>query len=41
MQRIALGRKSFLFMGSEGGGKAAAIAPLIGTAKLTKVNRQV
>jgi hypothetical protein len=33
---IALGRKNYLFMGSEGGGKSAAIAyTLIETAKLT------
>jgi len=35
MRPIALGRKNYLFMGSEGGGKAAVIAyTLIETAKL-------
>jgi hypothetical protein len=38
---IALGRKNYLFMGSEGGGKSAAIAyTLIETAKLNGVNPQ-
>ena len=38
---IALGRKNYLFMGSEGGGKAAAIAyTLIETAKLNGVDPQ-
>ena len=33
---VALGRKNFLFMGSDGGGEnAAAIYSLLGTAKLT------
>ena len=41
MRPIALGRKNYLFMGSEGGGKAAAIAyTLIETAKLNKVDPQ-
>jgi transposase len=41
MRPIALGRKNYLFMGSEGGGKAAAIAyPLVETAKLNDVNPQ-
>ena len=36
---VALGRKNFLFVGSEGSGKAAAIAyTLIETAKLNKVD---
>ena len=36
---IALGRKNYLFMGSVGGGKAAAIAyTLIETAKMNKVD---
>lgn len=36
---IALGRKNYLFMGSIGGGKAAAIAyTLIGTAKMNNVD---
>ena len=39
MRPIALGRKNYLFMGSEGGGKAAAIAyTLIETAKLNGVD---
>ena len=39
MKPIALGRKNFLFVGSEGGGKSAAIAyTLIQTAKLNGVN---
>jgi transposase len=29
MRPIALGRKNYLFMGSEGGGKSAAIAKLM------------
>ena len=38
---MALGRKNFLFVGSEGGGKAAAIAyTLIETAKLNGVDPQ-
>ena len=41
MRPIALGRKNYLFMGSLGGGKAAAIAyTLIETAKLNGVNPQ-
>jgi len=39
MRAIALGRKNYLFMGSEGGGKAAAIAyTLIETAKLNGID---
>jgi hypothetical protein len=38
---IALGRKNYLFVGSEGGGKSAAIAyTLIQTAKLNGVDPQ-
>ena len=38
---IALGRKNWMFAGSEGGGKAMAIAfTLIETAKLNKVDPQ-
>ena len=38
---VALGRKNYLFVGSEGAGKAAAIAyTLIETAKLNKVDPQ-
>ena len=41
MRPIALGRKNYLFMGSEGGGKSAAIAyTLIETAKLTGIDPQ-
>jgi transposase len=41
MRAIAVGRKNYLFMGSEGGGKAAAIAyTLIETAKLNGVDPQ-
>jgi transposase len=41
MKPIALGRKNYLFMGSEGGGKSAAITyTLIGTAKLNGVDPQ-
>ena len=41
MKPIALGRKNFLFVGSAGGGKAAAIAyTLIGSAKLNGVDPQ-
>lgn len=41
MRAIALGRKNFLFVGSEAGGKAAAIAyTLIETAKLNDVDPQ-
>ena len=42
MRAIALGRKNYLFVGSEAGGKAAAIAyALIETAKLNDVDPQV
>lgn len=42
MRAIALGRKNYLFVGSEAGGKAAAIAyTLIETAKLNDVDPQV
>ena len=38
---VAIGRKNYLFVGSEGGGKAAAIAyTLIETAKLNDVDPQ-
>jgi len=38
---VALGRKNYMFIGSEGGGKAAAIAyTLIETAKLNNVDPQ-
>jgi hypothetical protein len=41
MRPIALGRKNYLFMGSESGGNAAAIAyTLIETAKLNGVDPQ-
>jgi transposase len=41
MRGVAIGRKNYLFMGSEGGGKAAAIAyTLIETAKLNGVDPQ-
>ncbi len=41
MKPIAIGRKNYLFVGSEGGGKSAAIAyTLIQTAKLNGVNPQ-
>jgi transposase len=41
MRAIALGRKNYLFVGSEAGGKAAAIAyTLIETAKLNNVDPQ-
>lgn len=41
MRPIALGRKNYLFMGSKGGGKSAAIAySLIETAKLNGIDRQ-
>ena len=41
MRPIGLGRKNYLFMGSEGGGKAAAIAyTLVETAKLNGVDPQ-
>jgi len=41
MRGVAVGRKNYLFMGSEGGGKAAAIAyTLIETAKLNGVDPQ-
>ena len=39
MRCVALGRKNYLFMGSEGGGKAAAIAyTLIETARMNRVD---
>ena len=38
---LALGRKNYLFVGSEGGGKSAAIAyTLIETAKVNGINSQ-
>ena len=41
MRCVALGRKNYLFVGSKGGGKSAAIAyTLIETAKLNDVNPQ-
>lgn len=41
MRCVALGRKNYLFVGSEGGGKAAAIAyTLIETAKLNDIDPQ-
>jgi transposase len=41
MKSVALGRKNYLFVGSEGGGKAAAIAyTLIETAKLNGIDPQ-
>jgi transposase len=41
MKSVALGRKNYLFVGSEGGGKAAAIAyTLIETAKLSGIDPQ-
>ena len=41
MRGLALGRKNYLFVGSQGGGKAAAIAyTLIETAKLNGVDPQ-
>lgn len=41
MRGIAIGRKNYLFMGSEGGGRSAAIAyTLIETAKLNGVDPQ-
>jgi transposase len=41
MRCVALGRKNYLFMGSEGGGKSAAIAyTLVETAKLNGVDPQ-
>ncbi len=41
MRSIAVGRKNWLFVGSEGGGKSAAIAyTLIETAKLNNVDPQ-
>lgn len=40
-RELAIGRKNYLFVGSEGGGKAAAIAyTLIETAKLNNVDPQ-
>ena len=39
MRPVTLGRKNYLFMGSEAGGKSATIAyTLIETAKMNKVN---
>ena len=39
MRCVALGRKNYLFVGSKGGGKSAAIAyTLIETAKLNGLN---
>jgi len=41
LKPVALGRKNYLFVGSEGGGKSAAIAyTLIGSAKLNGVDPQ-
>src|SRR4051812_19309099 len=41
LKPVALGRKNFLFVGSEGGGRSAAIAyTLIGSAKLNGVDPQ-
>lgn len=41
MKSVALGRKNYLFVGSEGGGKAAATAyTLIETAKLNRTDPQ-
>ena len=41
LKSVALGRKNFLFVGSDGGGKSAAIAyTLIETAKLNDINPQ-
>ena len=41
MRSIAVGRKNYLFMGSEAGGRSAAIAyTLIETAKLSGVDPQ-
>ena len=41
LKPVALGRKNFLFVGSQGGGKSAAIAyTLIGSAKLNGVDPQ-
>jgi transposase len=41
MKPVAIGRKNYLFVGSEGGGKAAAVAyTLIETAKLNSVDPQ-
>jgi hypothetical protein len=41
MMPVALGRKNYLFVGSEGGGKSAAIAyTLIETAKINGVDPQ-
>lgn len=42
MRAVALGRKSYLFVGSQTGGKSAAIAyTLIETAKLNGVDPQI
>ena len=41
MRPVTLGRKNYLFMGSEAGGKSAAIAyTLIETCKMNKVNHE-
>lgn len=41
MKPVAIGRKNYLFVGSEGGGKVAAIAyPLIETARLNGIDPQ-
>jgi hypothetical protein len=41
MKPVALGRRNLIFVGSEGGGKAAAIAyTLVETAKLNGVDPQ-
>lgn len=41
MKPVAIGRKNYLFVGFEGGGKAAAIAyTLIETAKLNGIDPQ-
>ena len=41
MKSVALGRKNYLFVGSEGGGKAAAIAyTMVETAKLNGIDPQ-
>ena len=41
MRSVALGRKNYLFVASEAGGKAAAIAyTLIETAKLNRIDPQ-
>ncbi len=41
MKPVAVGRKNYMFMGSEGGGKAAAITyTLVETAKMNGVDPQ-